>query len=213
MVKQIIIGGLIVAILVIGGVLEVKVHPEQLSQVPGRVMTFVGKPETASMARALVTDLKRRGEQLIIRDEAKRTELALLYVEQDAKRLDELTKEETTGAEVVLPQAELLQKSMLRLQAQLDKAPVDTLVTLRTKSRETLETAQHVLGTLEKQRERYAVLQERFATVTEAIKASLAALGKSGGEAEVAGTRDEAEATTTPKPSAESNINAIPLNF
>lgn len=210
MIKFLIIAGLIVGALIIGGVLEVTIHPERLAEVPSRVIGFISEPSTQARARTLLTDLKRRGEQLIIKDEEKRTKLALLYVTQDAAKLQEQVAEGDPAT--LLPQAELLAKSLQRAKTQLDSASIETLSSLREESRDAIGTAEATLQTLRQEHARYESIQEKFVSITTAIGENLAALRPSNGviEPDVAGIQDE----PTPVPqNNDPQFNAVPLNF
>lgn len=207
MLKLLLLLAVVGAVLVMGGVLEVKVHPERFSQVPGAVVAYVSQPSTQAQARVLFTNLKRRGEQLIIKDEEKKTKLALLYVSQDAARLEEILG--SADADTLLPQAELLADSIKRVKDQLDAASLETVGALKDDSREAISAAEKTFQLLQGEHARYQAVQEKFATITSAIGDSLAALrpNSTGG---VAGTQDNApESTNTDEP----QINAVPLNF
>lgn len=206
MIKILLVLGLAVAALIIGGVLEVKVHPDRITQVPGQVISFATQPTTQARARVLFTDLKRRGEQLIIKDESKRTKLALLYVSQDAAKLQEMMS--SADAAALLPQAELLANSITRMNKQLDTASLETVASLKDESREALAAAQETLLVLQKEKERYQSVQEKFAAVTAKIGESLGGL-KPVQSGDVAGAQDE----PSPTPSDEPQFNAIPLHF
>lgn len=204
---MLIVIGLAVAALIIGGVLEVKVHPERIAQVPGQVISFATQPTTQARARVLFTDLKRRGEQLIIKDESKRTKLTLLYVSQDSAKLQEMMSSADSSA--LLPQAELLADSITRMNKQLDAASLETVASLKEESREALASAQETLLALQKEKERYEGIQEKFSAVTAQIGESLGGL-KPVQPGDVAGVQDKL--TPTP-PGDEPQFNAIPLNF
>lgn len=208
MVKMLIVLGLVVAVLIVGGVLEVQVHPERLGQVPGKVISYVTQPSTQARARVLLTDLKRRGEQLLIKDEAKRTRLALLYVTQDAARLQEQLASGDPAQ--LLPQADLLADSIAGATTKLDRASLETISALKDESREAISAAQESLEALQREQEKYQSVQEKFAAVTAAIREHLEALRPGSLKPDVAGVKDEPPPTP---PGDEPQINAVPLNF
>ncbi len=211
MVKMVIFGGAIIASLIIGGVLEVKVHPEELSKTPGRVLALVTRPETVARARATFTDFKRRAEQAVTKDEQKRLQLSLGYVKSDAERLQQLSAEKYANGQIILPQAELLDKSVQRLKEQMGKAPIETLLAVKNNSRDSLARAEEALKKLQEQRDKYEALKDRLTSVTKSLEASFKELFASSGrpikEGEVAGLQD-----MKPSPSA-TPTKTIPLNF
>src|SRR3989344_2820877 len=102
-----------VVIGIVGGVLEVKVHTDKLSSIPGVIMGMVQNGSCYEKGRQYITSLKRTGEFMIIKDEKQRLELAAGYIEADAQRLNSLL-EEKKSAETIMPQAELLSISIER---------------------------------------------------------------------------------------------------
>lgn len=174
MIKAILLIGVLVAVLMVGGVLEVRIHLDKIADVPGALIAFVSKPTTQAKARVLFTNIKRKGEQLIVRDEEKKTKLALLYVKQDSAKLQEMVG--TAEPEALLPQAQLLADSMARVKTQLDAVSLDTLGALKDESREALGAAEETLKQLDRERERYTAVQERFSSITVAIENSLSQL-------------------------------------
>lgn len=207
MIKALLLVAVATGALIVGGVLEVKVHPDRIAQVPSRVIGFATQPSTQARARVLFTDLKRRGEQLIVRDENKRTKLALLYVSQDAAKLREMIS--SADAAVLLPQAELLADSVTRAKDQLGSASLETVSSLKEESREAIGAAEEMFLALQKEQARYESVQDKFSAITAKIGESLATL-KPERDSDVAGTQDKPEPTPTRE---EPQFNAIPLNF
>ncbi len=200
MIKAILLIGVLVAVLMVGGVLEVRIHLDRIADVPGALIAFVSKPTTQAKARVLYTNIKRKGEQLIVRDEEKKTKLALLYVKQDSARLQEMVG--TAESEALLPQAQLLADSMARVKTQLETVSLDTLGALKDDSREALAAAEETLKQLDHERERYTAVQEKFSSITVAIENSLS---------ELKSTQPD-NPLPTPSPSGETQ-SGTPLTF
>lgn len=204
-----------IAALVIGGVVEFKVHPDRIGQLPATLMGYVQEPSNLAGWGMTFTNLKRQGEQLFVRDEEKRFELSLGYVKTDAEALQEHIKDTGEHGEQALARAQLLAKSMSRVEEQLNDVPVDVLTKFKDTTRESFTLAESSLKSLKEKREAYAALEQRFGTVTEALEEQLAKLftvagGGSKEEGEVAGAKDEPKSTPT---STQSEIKAVPLNF
>lgn len=200
-----------VAALIIGGVLEVRVHPEELSKVPGRVKTFATNPERLGSLKVTFVDLKRSGEQLLTRDETKKLELTLLYVKEDAEQVNESEEPDEDSPAKSLPAAKLLARSLERAETQLKDAPVETLLKMKEKSQESFSAAEEALAKLQERHEKYEKVREQFASTLETLEASfdsiVAIVGTRNKESDVAGTKDE-KPTPSPTPSEK-----IPLNF
>src|SRR5688572_18231036 len=107
MVKMLLLVALVAA-LVIGGVVEFKVHPDRIGQLPATLMGYVQEPSNIAGWGTTFTDLKRRGEQLFVRDEEKRFELSLGYIKTDAEALQEHIKDTGEYGEQALARAQLL---------------------------------------------------------------------------------------------------------
>jgi len=196
---------LIVAALValtIGGVLEIKVHPEKISGVPVKVSSLVKDKNTLEKGIVYATALKRRGEQFIIQDKEKRLELALLYVSTDAARLRELLNKSENAPEIFLPRAELLIASLEQVRARAEKTPIEVVVSLRKESAKSFQSARQALGQLQELHDEYANIQEEFARLTQSLEKQIGDLNiEESNQESVAGTKDE------PNPSK------IPLKF
>lgn len=205
---------LLIAILLIGGVIELKIHPDQIRHIPARLFSYVQEPTTVARASTALTDLKRRGEQLIVRDTEKRFELSLGYVKADAEALQKLIAEEGDKGEQALARADLLANSMDRVERQLGDVPVEVLTKFKDTTRESFAQAEASLKSLNEKREAYAALEERFGVITkrlgEQLSSLFAATGKGSEDGDVAGTTSEEPAAGEASPEP---INAIPLNF
>jgi len=211
MIKQILLAGLVVAGLIIGGVLEVQVHPEEISKVPGRVKTFATNPERLGSLKVTFVDLKRSGEQMLTRDDKKKLELTLLYVKQDAEQVNESEEPDEDSPAKALPAAQLLAKSLNRAEAQLESADVETLLAMKEKSQESFSEAEEALSKLQERREKYEEVREQFASTVGTLEKSfdniVAIVGSKNKESAVAGAKDEVS-SPSPTPTA-----TIPLKF
>jgi hypothetical protein len=200
MLKLLVMLVLIVGIAIIGGVLEIKIHPDQLAAAPGRVLGFVTDKGTIEKARTLGVKLKRQTEQAVTKDDTQKFTLALGYMQSDADRLQDLT-DEGGEAETVVPQAQLLSESVERVRSQGEKVSVDTLTSQHDISREAFAKAQASLARLDELRSAHADLQAQFERITTALHNSL----QTGA---VAGAKDTVTATPTAAP-----VKAVPLSF
>lgn len=188
---------------IFGGVLEVKLHPEKLSALPGNISGLIQDGSLVERGRRYVTSLKRTGEFWLIRDERQRLEIATNYISVDAGRLDRLL-EDNSQPTVILPQAELLAESMERAKNITGKASVDTVASLQTETKTALREAATTVKRLTETHADYQELEQKFATIVGILAKQLGSLGEEG---DVAGTQN------TPAPTASPTIPAIPLNF
>lgn len=195
---------LIIAALValtIGGVLEIKVHPEKVSGIPGKISSLVKDKSTLEKGIVYATGLKRRGEQFIIQDKEKRLELALLYVSTDAARLRELLNKPANSPETFLPRAELLIASLEQVRMRAEETPVEVVASLRKESAKSFQSARQALGQLQELHDEYANIQKEFVRLTESLEKQIGNLNpeeQSEEKESVAGTKDEPEASKIP---------------
>ena len=203
----ILIIGAIVA-LIVGGVLEVKVHPDKIAGLSGNTMKIFKDQSILEKSRAIFIEFKRRGEQFIIRDKEKRLELALLYVEKDAERLNDLIKENKDAAHL-LPASETLINSLNLVRSTAEDAPVEVVASLKTKSQDAFSSAQETLGELKDIHEQYDAIQNEFTRLTESLEKQIGQLDIKEDE-----DNKEEENSEEPKESSEEpEKSTIPLKF
>lgn len=158
-----------IAALIFSGVLEVKIHPDKIAGLSKNTLKFSKDQSVLEKGRAFFIKLKRRGEQFIIRDKEKRLELALLYVEKDAERLNDLIKEDKDAA-YLLPASQALIESLNLVRSTAEDAPVDVVASLKTKSQDAFSSAQETLGELKDIHEQYEAIQTEFTRLTESLE-------------------------------------------
>jgi hypothetical protein len=190
-----------------GGVLEVKVHPDKIAGLSKNTLNLFKDKSIVEKGRAFFVKLKRRGEQFIIRDKEKRLELALLYVEKDSKRLNNLIKEEKDPA-YLLPSSQALIESLNLVRSTAEDAPVDVVASLKTKSQDAFSSAQETLGELKDIHEQYEAIQEEFTRLTESLEKQIGGLNLKEDEGD--STKEEEKNEQTSESSEESKI---PLKF
>lgn len=201
---------LVVGALIVGGVVEITFHPEELANVPGRVIGAATSGAVREQVRGRVVAWKRTGEQWIIGDEEKKLQLAIGYIETDAERLTELAETGSDSADSILPQAELLVASIERSGQLTDSVSVEVLAEARDKTKAALRAAATALEHLKGLKEELYSLNERFAAVTDELENQVGAIrlaDEPEQAAAVAGAKD-GEAS-----SKESKNEEIPLEF
>lgn len=207
----------VVAVLVLNGTLEVKVHPEKIADLPGIVTKSLADGGLPSMAKLQAIRLKRKGEMFFLEDPDKRLELVLGYVESDAVKLRD-SIENGDHPKVVAPKAQLLSDSVGQVKALAGEATEGGLASLKEKTILALSEASAALGELQKLQEQLEENTARLTTITESLGSELEHLGElqaNFGEGDVAGTQDGGEkplnpaSTESPAPPA----STIPLQF
>ncbi|PIT97985.1 MAG: hypothetical protein COT71_03080 [Candidatus Andersenbacteria bacterium CG10_big_fil_rev_8_21_14_0_10_54_11] len=157
-------------------ILEVNVHvPESGGNLAGTANTILRDKATLEKGRTYITDLKRKGELIFIRDKEKRLVLSLLYVKNDAARLKELIADKTSP-EGLLPQAELLVNSLNRVRNTAEKAPVEVVASLKDESAAAFATAAEALGNLKEQSAEYEAIREEFNRLTSSLEEQIGTL-------------------------------------
>ncbi len=194
----------VLAILIVSGVVEVRIHPDRIANVPAALTAATKDQTLVERGRRQLIALKRSGEQLIVRDQAKRLELAILYVKEDAKRLQSLLTAHKDNSRYLLPQAELLLASIEQVRTQAQEAPVKVVADLKEESREAFTLAYQAYADIKELREEYAALQKEFARLTSSLEEQIGALTTQDKEGSVAGTKEE---------SKQSQPSKIPLKF
>lgn len=204
----------VAAALIIGGVLEVRVHPDQLTHAPARVSALVKDKKFAEQSRAALVDVKRGVEQFIIQDEEQRLKVALLYVTADAERTTRMIGEEGADPVKILPQANLLGGSLRRARTLAADTSEDTLAALKEDSTKAFLKAEEALGQLTALKEGQEKVQEELVEVTDSLAEQLGSLEpaeSANKESEVAGTQEEGRSSE--ETAKESEITPIPLRF
>lgn len=192
-----------VAALLYGGVLEVKVHPGRLGELPAKLAALAKNKAAVEQGKVLVTQLKRRGEKLLIQDKKKRLELAVLYVQQDAKHLQELAARPSEDPAKLLPQAKLLMSSIDAVRVMAQDAPAEAISTLKQPSIEAFQAAQHALASLKDLHTEYQALRDEFARLTGVLEEHIGKLDLPDKQGATAGaTADKSK-----------EQNEIPLKF
>lgn len=190
--------------LVIGGVVEIKLHPEQLLQVPARVQHVVTDPTIRETVLVQAVRGKRWAEQWILKDEAKQREVARQNVITDAKRLRDVgEKYGLSQPSAVVPQADLLRASITRVE-KLEGATALIEVAQAADLKATLEAARTWVTALAKD----TATREVVLGQLESLVTNLAAYTR-GAVSSVAGVTDEAPSSPAPSPST----SVIPLSF
>lgn len=162
--------------LVYFGIIEINLNlPASGASVSGAANTIVKEKTTVEKGRAYATGLKRKAELLFIHDREKRLVLALLYVKNDAARLQELISGKTTP-EGLLPQAELLVDSLNRVRTTAEKAPVEVVASLKEESAEAFAAAAEALGNLKEQSEEYESIRDEFNRLTASLEEQIGTL-------------------------------------
>jgi hypothetical protein len=190
--------------LIVGGALEVKFHPEALGDVPGRVLAFTTEQGVLERGRVLLTRAKRIGEQALLRDASRKTEVSLLYIQNDADRLKELMNSGKKEVGDLQPQAELLTDSVQGL----NKLSFDDIARHKDKAQESIATAVEALSQLKAIQQAQQAAQEQLARVTASLEEQLDPFTSGI----VAGTKNNP--TTSPTPTLEPTPTpTIPLQF
>lgn len=159
-----------VVILVMTGMIEITLHTDRLGQVPGKIQQFVTQPGTWEKARVLFARGKRAIEQMMAKDPQRKLELTLLYVKEDAGRLNDLIEKKPDTPEAIVPQAELLVDSMKALQEKSAKASLETITQLQDKSREAFTAATQALEHLKTVHSAYEAIRERLTSTTKTLE-------------------------------------------
>lgn len=173
------------------GVIEVNFKPKPLPEIPAVANTLLKEKATFEKTRAYLLGLKRKGEMVVIRDKEKRLVVALLYVKNDAVRLEELIAN-AASQESILPQAKLLVKSLSLVRLNAQKAPVEVVASLKQESSKTFAQAQTALGGLQKQNEEYTQIHQEFSRLTKSLEQQIGELGlEKTPQPDVAGATDK----------------------
>lgn len=216
-VKLLIASVIALAILIGGGVVEVKVHPEEIGQVPTKLMALASNQATIEQVRTTAVTWKRQAEQSITKDDGDKFKIALANMQSDAKRLQELTDKPNLAPEAIMPQATLLNDSVERVRTLGAKVPVTDLTAAHDSSRDAFTRVQDVLAKLQDVRNEHPELQAQFERITSSLATNVAQYTGHNPLGEVAGTQDKAPTTsTTPAPTVKPTVapvSTVPLRF
>lgn len=164
----------VIAALAIGGVLEIKFHPENVSRVPGAVMQYFRDYQIIEQGRMLFTQAKRYVEGYIIRDPEQQRKVALQYAKTDAERLKQLIEQGKTLPQDLEPQTKLLASSLEKVKGIADNLSGDKLIEFQKEAGETLKNVQENLAALQKLQAAYEQSRDRFASLAKSLEDGLA---------------------------------------
>lgn len=187
----------VIATLMIGNVVEVSWHPEHVVEIPGNIAVLVTDSRLLGANGSKLTEFKRRAEQLLVHDKDRQLEIALLYVKTDANTLQQLlAKKDTVDPKQITAAAELLEKSITRLQEISGQVSPEKLAQFQRQSSEVLAAAGQAITSLQ--------TNPQLTWLVQSIAEKIAELKPAG---EVAGSHN---VEPTPNPSA---VETIPLKF
>lgn len=195
----------IIAVLVIGGVLEIKVHPENLSRVPGAIMQYFKDYQIMEQGRVLFIRTKRFVESYIIRDPEQQRKVALAYAKADAERLKQLIEQGKTSPQDLEPQIKLLANSLEKVKTVADNLSGEKLIEFQKEAGDTLKNVQENLAALKKLQAAYEQSRDRFASLAKSLEDGLARVNLGLTTKPAASPRPSSNPTTSSTP--------IPLQF
>lgn len=204
LVLLIILAGL-VATLTIGGVLEIKVHPENLSRVPGAVTQYFKDYQIIEQGRVLFIRAKRYAESYIIRDPEQQRKLALQYAQTDAERLKQLMDQGKTLPQDLEPQTKLLASSLEKIKNIADNLSGEKLIEFQKEASDTLKSIQENLAALQKLQAAYEQSRDRFAALAKFLADGLARVNL--------GLTTKPGASPSPSSQPTASGTPIPLQF
>lgn len=161
--------GLVVVGLV-SGVIEVRFHSERLSGVSQQARDLVGDGSLLAQLRVWATQSKRWVEQWMIKDSEQKLTIALGYVASDAEQLSKTLDASADKPTQVLPYAELLLASMVRVDELMADAGAAELAAVRSEAEAAAQAASASLQQLQKLAAQQNDLSEAFSKTTAALK-------------------------------------------
>lgn len=202
------------SVLLLTGIVEVKFQPQKYINVPEIADSLIKEKTSVEKGRAYVVGAKRKVELFVIQDKEKRLVLSLVYVKTDAERLKELIEKKIT-APAILPQAEMLVKSIDLVRKNAEKAPVEVVADMKMESTKSFKLAQEALGNLQEQYEQFEVIHDEFNRLTTSLEEQIGQLGLEGKNSseDVAGATDEDLGPTYNPKAQEDMEKSIPLKF
>lgn len=201
----------VVSLLILSGVIRVSFHPERLPEVPARAVDIVNNKSLLESGRSLFVQLKRQGEQWLLRDDTQKLKIATGYIRADANRLVDLIAADSTQPESVLPQATLLVSSIEQVSQLINSSSVEAIALSREEAINALRSAEGALGQLQHIAAEQQAVQERFSAVTAELSNKI---GSIAATADNDSSVDLEQATVTPLPTqAVATPTPIPLQF
>lgn len=201
------VGAGAIAILFLSGVLKVEFQPEMISEVPGTIRGIISDGSLLTSGKNQIISWKRKGELYLADSAMNKMELAMKYTEVDTANLTE-SLEQRKEPDVIIPNAELLLKSVAQMREFAGQLSDEELVALQDQARLITDNTGTVLAQLQAVQKDYAEYEERLANVTSSLQESLGGTQQSAGE--VAGTKDQEEQSEQPEASPTPEI---PLRF
>lgn len=199
----------IIAVLTIGGVLEIKVHPENISRVPHAIMQYFKDYQIMEQGRVLFTRTKRFVEGYIIRDPEQQRKVALQYAKTDAERLKQLIEQGKTLPQDLEPQTKLLASSLEKVKSIADNLSGQDLISFQKEAGETLQNVQENLASLKKLQAAYEQSRDRFASLAKSLEDGLAKVNLGL----IAKPSASLQPASGPTPPASGSGTPIPLQF
>ena len=206
----------LLVILVLGGVIEIRVHPEAIVSLPQRIGELAGNAGAGESARAWVTEVKRSTEQWIVKDDHQKLTIAAGYITSDANRLLGLIAEEPGDPATILPQAELLLDSIERARDIISAADIDAIAEAREDAHAALSSAAGALNKLKELEAEQEALHERFQETTQALADRIGTIESESTEEESDTTSDadDSDVSESEEPTqSEADAAGIPLEF
>lgn len=196
---------LVLGALIISGILEVQVHPERVGNLKASLGTVDGGSARATIeTQALL--LKRRTEQWFIKDERRRTELALLAVKDDINTIRTILEQPTPSLDALTPKIQLLNQSLARVDELAQEVSIDTLASMKAQSHELLQAARELHEGLARLSESTSTKNDAFTEAVEQLNQHLN-LGSSQSNIKTEETTISSESNSAPQTSA------LPLTF
>lgn len=199
---------------ILGGVIEVKYNQEELAAVLPNMIGAVTDAGTYESVRARGVGYKRQAEQWLVKDVDQKLQLAFQYVVQDTERLNEVLEKKSESPEAVLPQAELLIKSIDRIGDLLVEAPAATVASAQKNTAVMLGDARGALSHLQDLEQNNPDSASSFAQVNSVLEWHIGEFDKSvtDGISAVAGDRDDKTEGKVDEEGASAD-EEIPLEF
>jgi hypothetical protein len=181
------------AALILGGALEVRFHPDKLSNIPQQLSALTKDQSAVTKSKLALIKLKRSGEWLVFRDKEKRLEIAVLNVGEDAGRLQEALAGADSNPDQLLPYAQLLLDSIEKVRGAAQEAPASAVASMKEESTEAFLDARAALGQLQDVHEEYQTINEEFSRLTKALEEQVGTmnLGSEQGNSEQQGAETE----------------------
>ncbi len=192
-------------VLVSSGVVEISVHPQRLSAIPGVNGKFDFNVPSGNITGKLSTigiSAKRYIELFLAESPDKKAELALGYVEADIQRLQDHF-DSKAEPETIITDGALLVTSLEKAQQYTKNASPEKLAQSQQRSQQMMTDANSALAQIQALEKQFQEHQQQLSNVATALGTFV----KNSKEGEVAGTQDEAPQDKKPESSK------IPLNF